>query len=470
MTGDGFADLYFGDYDSGGSQIFDYNNRLLINDGTGHFSDETAARLTSEMALSAFGAASVIADINGDGVMDVVKQTSLNAPTHIAVTYNNPSNEGVFNLYDTVYGNAPYFVSAGDLNQDGLLDLVVTDDGDDRYLLNIGNDAQGRADWSVRTFPAGATSNFGSNSVIADLNNDGHNDVVIADVDVDIAGCSRRTAIFRNLGNTPNVSFQEQGEVIPNGMLSGTHDVAVFDLNGDGWLDMVIGRCTGTQVWINQPPTGLVFAYPDGLPSFLVPDASTMFRVSVDAIGGGTHDDDSGQLFYSVDGGPFQQVAMTPLGGDQYEATLPGVACTEGVRFYITAQLEAGGSFTDPPSAPAAFYSAIAAEGTEITLRDDLEEPADDWSVSAAAGTTSGFWEQVDPHFTVSGADLAAPGDDATSGAENVMCFVTEDAGLRRCGAGRGGSRRRSGVARHAGVRSRGHRCHDLVLPLVLLR
>ena len=40
VTGDGAPDLYFGDYDSGpfgGPQIFDYNNRLLINDGNAFF-------------------------------------------------------------------------------------------------------------------------------------------------------------------------------------------------------------------------------------------------------------------------------------------------------------------------------------------------------------------------------------------------------------------------------------------------
>jgi len=41
------------------------------------------------MLLSAFGAASVIADMNGDRIMDVVKQTSLNPPQHVAVTYKD---------------------------------------------------------------------------------------------------------------------------------------------------------------------------------------------------------------------------------------------------------------------------------------------------------------------------------------------------------------------------------------------
>ena len=143
-------DLYFGDYDSGGSQIFDYNNKLLINDGNGFFTDETNARLTSEMRESAFGAASEIFDMNNDGVLDIVKQTSLNAPQHIAVTWNSPSNEGVFSGYQIVDQLAPYFVAVGDLNGDGMLDMVVADDGVDTYYLNQGNWKQ----WSGSVLPA----------------------------------------------------------------------------------------------------------------------------------------------------------------------------------------------------------------------------------------------------------------------------------------------------------------------------
>ena len=59
IDGDGDMDLYFGDYDSGTTQIYDYNNKLLVNDGNGFFSDQSDSRLTFEMRESAFGAASV---------------------------------------------------------------------------------------------------------------------------------------------------------------------------------------------------------------------------------------------------------------------------------------------------------------------------------------------------------------------------------------------------------------------------
>jgi hypothetical protein len=431
VTGDGYADLYFGDYDSGPPEAFDYNNKLLINKGAtdpGVFLDQSDQRLTFQMRESAFGAASVIADINGDGRNDVVKQTSLNSPLHVAVTYNSPTTYGEFDqggAYDIIYQLAPYFVSAGDLNQDGRLDLVITDDGTDQYLMNQGNGGDGLANWVGFNFPN--SGGFGSQSVIADLNKDGHNDVIIADVDVDIPGCTRRTFIYRNLGNLPVPSFAEQGQVIPFSQLQGVHNVACFDLNGDTWLDLVIGRCTGTEVWINVPPAGLVFTYPSGIPAMLPPDSPVQFEVDVAAFGPVTPQPGSGKLWLASGGGPFVGTNMTPIDEDSYLATLPATPCTQALKFYFSAQTTGGALFEDPPSAPSDFFTAVAAIGSEVIYRDEIEEDVDPgWEIENV-DVGSGWWEQADPNGTLSGGGFAAPEDDATAGSENTMCFVTQN-------------------------------------------
>jgi hypothetical protein len=41
---------------------------------------------------------------------------------------------------------------------------------------------------------------------------------------------------------------------VPTSQLEGVHDVAVFDIDGDGWQDLVLGRCTGTSIYRNVPP------------------------------------------------------------------------------------------------------------------------------------------------------------------------------------------------------------------------
>jgi hypothetical protein len=262
VTGDGFPDLYFAHYEQ--SAVVDLNDKLLVNDGTGNFSDESNARMSSAMLDSSFAVSAVIADMNGDGHNDIIKDTALGstgaAGPRVIVDYNNPSNVGVFNIYDQVYAGAPYHANVGDLNKDGKLDMVISDDAADRYVLNQGNDALGRVNWSA-AFTYNTDDGFGSNNIVRDLNNDGWNDVLICDVDVDIPGCARRMHVYHNKGGTVggNITLKEEsggGSTGVTGLstsdLRGIHDVAVFDVDNDGDLDLVLGDCAGTNLFVND--------------------------------------------------------------------------------------------------------------------------------------------------------------------------------------------------------------------------
>ena len=136
IDGDGDLDLYFGDYEQGGNRSIDVDDRLLINDGSGYFTDESAARMTYEMVESSFGMQVAIHDMNGDGKLDILKDDALDAPQGISISYNDTATEGIFGSYDLPYLNAPYHFSVGDLNNDNLPDIIVSDDGQDRFILN----------------------------------------------------------------------------------------------------------------------------------------------------------------------------------------------------------------------------------------------------------------------------------------------------------------------------------------------
>lgn len=426
IDGDNDLDLYFSDYDQGPySRPQDLNDRLWINNGLGYFTDQTSTRLTQEMVLSAFGMATAIADMNGDGALDIVKDTALAFPQRVSITYNDPGNLGFFNVFDVVYDNAPYHVSVGDLNNDNMLDLVVTDDGSDRYLLNQGNTG-GIATFVERTFVGTNPGDFGGEQIIADLNNDGFEDVFITDVDVDIPGCGRVSKLYRNLGNTPSVTLQDQGNGgITTGDMTGLHDAAIFDINGDGWKDVVLGKCTGTKIYMNQPPVGLLFSYPSGIPFFVRPDIGASFLVQVSGQPGATPQGGTGTLFVSVNNGPFTSSTMTHLGNNLYQGILPAGGCTDRLKFYVRAQSTAGGTFFDPPTAPATTYNAVLAVNSVIVLRDEIEGNTSNWTIVNDASLTGGGWVQVDPNGTVFGSNQAAPEDDATQAANKVMAFVT---------------------------------------------
>lgn len=440
IDGDGDMDLYFGDYQQGGSRSMDVNDRLLINDGTGYFTDQSASRMSVTMLESSFGMAVKIVDMNGDGRLDIMKDDALNTPQAISISYNDTGTLGVFGTYDLPYGNAPYHFNTGDLNNDNRPDIIVSDDGQDRYILNQGNNAAGIATFSgtiaFSYSGGGSDDGFGGNNLIIDLDNDGWNDAVITDVDVDIAGCARRTHIFRNLGNAPNVTLQEQivsgqvvGGITPSDLV-GTHDIAVFDINGDGWKDLVIGRCTGTQIYINNPPTGLTFSYVGGLPALIAPGATQLITVDAAGTGGVTALAGTGQLHYSINNAPFQAVAMSDTAPGQFQGTLPAMPnCADGIRFYVSAQSSGGPTFSDPPSAPAGYYSAIAAGGVETLYANNFEVNSTGWTVVNDASLTTGAWEVADPNGTISGGVFAAPDDDAEAGAA-TMAFVTQNGAL----------------------------------------
>jgi hypothetical protein len=209
-------------------------------------------------------------------------------------------------------------------------------------------------------------------------------------------------------------------------MMTGVYDIAVIDLNGDGWKDLVTGRCGGTQIWIANPPSGLLFAYPQGLPDFLTSGQTTTFQVQVNGVGGSTVQPNSGTLFYSINGAAFTSVPMTVVSGNLYEATLPSTECTDIVKFYFTALSGTNVTFRDPPTAPNATYTAVSGQGTELALEEHFEGDVATWTVTSHASLTGGAWQTADPNGTLNAGSPASPENDAGNGAD-VQAFVTQN-------------------------------------------
>lgn len=254
VTGNGRPDLFFTDYDN------NLEDKLLINDGSGFFTDETAARMTLSMASSTFGTDAHIADFNGDGFLDILKNDASGSGavppgfnSNARILYNDGTGNFVFE--DFVYTDAPYMTEPGDFNGDGLLDFYVVDDGQDAYLLNTGNDVDGHADFNTVTLTQSPnTAGFGGNTKVADLDRDGILDILVTDVDTDIAGCNRRMVVLQGQGPKINVSYIDPFNGSPRSWLpQGVFDVEALYINDDEWLDLWIATCTGSLIFIAVP-------------------------------------------------------------------------------------------------------------------------------------------------------------------------------------------------------------------------
>ena len=248
LTGNGAQDLYFVNYrvNSGGGTAKDF---LLINDGTGHFTDQGESR-AGNLLNSAFGTAGQIHDMDGDGDLDIVKNTTL----YDVFPWNS---RGVIVLFNDGTGNfptwqnlvpsaSPYMFEVVDFNGDGMLDLYVVDDGADKVLIATSHEADVSLGFNTTNLGFSSSNGFGGNVHAADLDLDGDVDVVVSDVDVDIPPCNsgRRMAIYENVNGTlqdpyGNDSFD---------WVTNSYDVALLDLNNDGLVDIFSGKCQGYEV------------------------------------------------------------------------------------------------------------------------------------------------------------------------------------------------------------------------------
>jgi len=449
LTGDGYPDIFFVDYDTpetsgtvcidlngdgdtsdagecqlspGETASKDYDNKFLVNwgddpsgPGPGYFFDTTNTRFTTAQLASAFGNAVVAADMNGDGATDIVRINTLTGGQNVATLYAKPADLGnSFSGPDQATAGNPYALGVGDLNGDGKPDLVVVDDGKDKFLINTGNGADGFANFTSFTI-ADSLSEFGNACRIADLDNDGRLDVMIADVDADLPpfcpNSNRRGHIYRNTGLAGAGMLDEIGQLIPNAKLGSTYDFAPIDIDGDGWLDLVILRCAGIDVWRNNPPLGITFAYSGGTPSALEVGVPTEFTVDTSILGGGTFVAGSLDLNYRVDGGPWVSSDLSG-GPSTFIATLPALDCGQTVDFYVSGQISNSPvTYTDPPTAPSAFFSATPTTGEELAYTTIFENGVEGWTVTNTA-VTGGAWVLAMPVGTTNlGVPAQSNGD-----------------------------------------------------------
>ncbi len=191
-------------------------------------------------------------DLDDDGKLDIVT-TNTNGNS-ISIHHNISSNNIATNSFETridlPVGQQPFDVEIGDLDNDGKLDIVITNEGSNTITVYKNNNLQGSlngANFSRTDFSSGPGSR---GLAINDLDRDGKNDIIIS------TGGLYGIAILKNMGTQGAItggSFVLTANLITG---NGTQDVKVSDIDGDGKFDILVANGNRVAVFKNNSSPG----------------------------------------------------------------------------------------------------------------------------------------------------------------------------------------------------------------------
>jgi hypothetical protein len=231
LTGTGQLDVVSASFDDGTLTVF-YN------------SAQTPGTFGAPVILSSPGTSQVaIGDVNNDGLQDLVS-------ADFNVSLFVQSAPGTFASPVSLYPGGANWVAVGDLNNDGIPDIALTDSVGVKVLLHTGAAASLTYAAPVAVFTQSVNPGItGANLIaIADVNGDGLNDLVITDPGP--VGSPPTVNILLQNKSAPGtflapVSYALSGNSVPQ-------SIVVTDVNGDGHPDIVIGGSTVVNVLLQN--------------------------------------------------------------------------------------------------------------------------------------------------------------------------------------------------------------------------
>lgn len=249
---------------------------FLLGAAGGGFNSTLATPLAIPLGLTTL----VAANFNNDAYDDLAIAID-GVPDALRILLNSGTATPSFTaLPDFNLAQAgPLAIAAGKIDSDNFIDLVVANfDADSvQVFRNVGGTS-----FVAQT---AITTNVGdgpSSVVIADLNGDGHNDIVGASLGTN--------SVFRLLGNgtiTPTTT------ALPIPVNQGPRTVSVEDIDGDGDRDLIVGNALANDVVVVRNLGVLGFSFPEssGVASFASLVASGVKQVlATDLNGDGVTD------------------------------------------------------------------------------------------------------------------------------------------------------------------------------------
>lgn len=180
-----------------------------------------------------------VGDVNGDGIPDIVTAPGGNAPSHVRVFDGNTGQQLVGNI-GSFYANPVSYtggasLAVGDVNSDSRADIIVGNEGGLRSVVNVFDAATGAL---FTAFTAYASNNVAVRVAAGDVTGDGVPDIVTGAG----VGGGPHVKVFNVAGGSAveNSSFFAYASTFLGGVY-----VAAGDINGDGRADVVTGAGAG---------------------------------------------------------------------------------------------------------------------------------------------------------------------------------------------------------------------------------
>jgi len=230
----------------------EYSNNVSVLLGTGTGTLGTATTYSTGTSTNPFGLA--VGDINNDGLVDIVTAntyfTSSGNSTVGVLLGNGNGTFGAPTAYPLGTGNGARGVTLADLNKDSRLDIVVTDVNNGiRVLLRLA--AGGFS--PVATYSIGGAYPFFS--AVSDINQDGNPDIVTAGGGAVSLLTGTGTGTFSAASNYTSVSANIAGFALGDVTGDGRPDALVANRDAST-ISVLVGTAAGTF--------GSMVSYPSG--------------------------------------------------------------------------------------------------------------------------------------------------------------------------------------------------------------
>ncbi len=218
-VGNTINEVTYGDFDNNGT--IDIAASYTSTAGTKIYSNDGSGNFTLVQTMSQGGNNMQAADINGDGILDLVTT----ATTNVNVKYGN--GDGTFQSQQTViaHGSTLSSVGIGDFNGDGKTDIAVSDTSGSNVVTAYRNNGNSSFSSLGTMSVAGASYNL----KVADMNLDGYDDIL---------AYGSSTAIYQSISNADGTS---SSGMVSTGIttVGGPLVVVIKDYNSDGIPDIV---------------------------------------------------------------------------------------------------------------------------------------------------------------------------------------------------------------------------------------